>query len=319
MVNTLQEEKVEENIIELQARLIPNGQIIDIFNKLGEEFHQESGALALSKDLSYLENIIIKDENKITIEEKEIVKNYIESIREKMKDMENVFDHVKQYFEKIKKSSHVDNNPVLKSRIAEIEKVIYSQDTSSVITSQMTKDLNLIIENMRQCLGCMRKEANNDTNLAFGDYNKFFMVNQSEKEKGSISDEIVFFVPITLPNGSREMSFVMDQVYGSKSSDVLLGNTAAIYKKYSAIKRGFPDSRLSISITSSAMKSVGLNSDILEKRLRDVLNKKVETETFEELSALIPKSSLSDNYVEFGKNVSARRSGERQFSGLVLR
>lgn len=319
MVNKMQEEKVEENITELQARLIPNGQIIDIFNKLGEEFHQESGALALSKDLSYLENIIIKDENKITAEEKEIVKNYIESIREKMKDMENVFGHVKQYFEKIKKSSHVDNNPVLKSRIAEIEKVIYSQDTSSVITSQMTKDLNLIIENMRQCLGCMRKEANNDTNLAFGDYNKFFMMNQSEKEKGSISDEIVFFVPITMPNGSKEMSFVMDQVYGSKSSDVLLGNITAVYKKYSALKREFPDSRLSISITSSAMQSVGLNGDILEKRLKDVLNKKIEIETFEELKALIPKSSLSDNYVEFGKGSGARQSGERQFSGLILK
>ena len=78
MVNKMQEEKVEENIAELQTRLIPNNQIIEIFNKLGEEFHQESGALALSKDLSYLENIIIKDANKITLEEKEVVKNYID-------------------------------------------------------------------------------------------------------------------------------------------------------------------------------------------------------------------------------------------------
>lgn len=319
MVNKMQEEKVEENIAELQARLVPNNQIIEIFNKLGEEFHQESGALALSKDLSYLENIIIKDANKITGEEKEVVKNYIDSVREKMKDMENVFDHVKQYFEKIKKSSHIENNPVLKSRISEIEKVIYSQDTSSVITSQMTKDLNLIIENMRQCLGCIRKEANNDTNLSFGDYNKFFMMNQSEKEKGSISDEIVFFVPITMPDGSKEMSFVMDQVYGSKSSDVLLGNISAVYKKYQVLKKEFPDARLSVSVTSSAMKSVGLDGDILEKRLRDTINKKVEVVNFEELNALIPKSSLSDNYVEFGKNASARQSGERQYSGLVLK
>lgn len=319
MVNKMQEEKVEENIAELQTRLIPNGQIIEIFNKLGEEFHQESGALALSKDLSYLENIIVKDENKITAEEKVVVKDYINSVREKMKDMENVFDHVKQYFEKIKKSSHVENNSVLKSRISEIEKVIYSQDTSSVITSQMTKDLNLIIENMRQCLGCMRKEANNDTNLSFGDYNKFFMMNKSEKEKGSISDEIVFFVPITMPDGSKEMSFVMDQVYGSKSSDVLLGNISAVYKKYQVLKKEFPNARLSVSVTSSAMKSVGLDGDILEKRLRDIINKKVEVVKFEELNAFIPKSALSDNYVEFGKSFSARQSGERQYSGLVLK
>lgn len=318
MVNKLQEEKVEENIAELQKRLVPDNQIIEIFNKLGEEFYQESGALALSKDLSYLENVVVKGENKITTEEKLLVDEYINSIREKMVDMEKVFDHIKQYFDKIKKSSHVESNPILKDRISDIEKVIYSQDTNSIITSQMTKDLNLIIENMRQCLGCMRKEANNDTNLAFGDYNKFFMLNQSEKEKGSISDEIVFFVPIAMPDGSKEMSFVMDQVYGSKSSDVLVGNVAAVYKKYQALKKEFPTAKLSISVTSAAMKSVGLDSDILEKRLRDMVNKKIEMVTFEELNAFIPKSSLSDNYIEFGTG-SARQSGDRTFSGLVIK
>lgn len=318
MVSKMEEERVEESITDLQNRLVPNSEIIEIFNKLGEEFHQESGALALSKDLSYLENIIIKDENKITAEEKEIVKEYIDSIHEKMKDLETVLDRVKQYFEKIKKSSHLENNSVLKSRIIEIEKVIYSQDTSSVITSQITKDLNLIIENMRQCLGCMRKEVNNDTNLSFGDYNKFFIMNQSEKEKGSISDEIVFFVPITTPNGTKEMSFVMDKVYGSKSPDVLFGNVSAVYKKYQAIKKEFPEAHLSISVANSTIGSVGLGYDTFEKKLRDLLGDKIEIEFSDELNASIPKSSLSDNYIEFG-NVGARANGDRQFAGLVLR
>lgn len=318
MIHKMQEEKIDENIQELQNRLLPNNEIITIFNKLGEEFHPESGALALSKDLSYLENIIVKDEGKITKEEKELIVNYIESIREKMKDLETVSDHIKQYFDKLKKSSHLENNSILKNRISEIEKIVYSTDTSSVITSQMTKDLNLVIENMRQCLGCMRKEANNDTNLSFGDYNKFFMMNKSEKEKGSISDEIVFFVPVTTPDGKQEMSFVMDQVYGSKSADVLVGNISAVHKKYQALKKEFPESNLSISITSSAMKSVGLSSEILEKRLQEILGNKVITESFEELVATIPQSSLGDNYVEFGDG-TARQSGDRQFSGVILK
>ena len=318
MINKMKEEKVDENITELQKRLVPNEIIIDIFKRLGEEFNQESGALALSKDLTYLESLIVKDSDKITDEERVIVKEYIESIREKMKDLEKVSDQVKQYFDKIKRSVHLDNHELLKNRLEEVEKIIYSTDTNAMITSHMTKDLNLIIENMRQCLGCMRKEANNDTNLAFGDYNKFFMINRGEKDKGSISDEIVFFLPVTLPNGKQEMSFVMDQVYGSKSSDVLVGNILSVYKKYQALKEQNPNASLSISVTKSAMSSVGLTAEILEKRLAEVIKNKVTIETGEEFIATIPKSSFSDNYIEFG-NGGARQTGDRTFGGLVIR
>ena len=328
MVNKMQEEQVEKRIEDLQASLVPNDRVIDIFKKLGEEFRQESGAFALSKDLSYLEGLIVKGEKKIAPEEKDAVISYIGMIREKMKDMEHILDRVKQHFEKVKKSSHTERNPVLKNRMADIEKVIYSQEASAVITSHLTKDLNLVIENMRQCLGCMRKEINNDTNLSFGDYNKFFLMNSSEKEKGSISDEIVFFVPVTIPNGtpegSKEMSFVMDRVYGSKSSDVLTGNIVTVYKKYQSLKRAFPDARLSLTVTNAAMVSVGVDAEILEKRVREAMQKDgqkdlaVELFSGDTLVATIPNSALGDNYVEFGQGY-ARQSGDRGFSGLILR
>jgi hypothetical protein len=317
MVNKMKEEKVDENIQELQKRLIPSSRIIEIFNRLGEEFKQESGAMALSKDLTYLESLIIKDDRKITPEEKEEIRVYIDSIKDKMKDLELTLDKVREYFNKLKKSSHLENNILLKNRLTDIEKIIYSTDSSAMIVSHMTKDLNLIIENMRQCLGCMRKEANNDTNLAFGDYNKFFMMNQGEKEKGSISDEIVFFVPTKASNGKEEMSFVLDRVYGSKSSDVLVGNILSVYKKYQSLKKVSPSARISISISNEAMSSVGLNSEILKKRLSEILKDTIHMDEFTG-HAEIPKSAFSDNYIEFGGN-SARQSGERQFSGLVLR
>lgn len=317
MANKMNEEKVDENIQELTKRLMPSIRIIEIFNRLGEEFKQESGAMALSKDLTYLESLVIKDDKKITPEEKEEIGVYIDSIKNKMKDLEITLDKIREYFNKLKNTSHLENNVLLKNRLADIEKIIYSEDSSAMIVSHMTKDLNLIIENMRQCLGCMRKEINNDTNLAFGDYNKFFMMNQGGKEKGSISDEIVFFVPIKTPNGREEMSFVLDRVYGSKSSDILISNILSVYKKYQAIKKEFPKANISITITNEAMLSVGLNSEIIKKRLSQVLKNITNMDEFTEMSVNIPPSAFGDNYVEFGSG-RARESGERQFSGLIL-
>jgi len=317
MINKMEEEKVDENIEELQKRLIPPNKIIEIFNHLGEEFKQESGAMALSKDITYLENLIVKDDKKITPEEKAEVQSYLDAIKEKMKDLENILDKVREYFNKIKKSAHLENHELLKNRLADIEKIIYSTDSNAMIVSHMTKNLNLIIENMRACLGCMRKETNNDTNLAFSDYNKFYMMNQGEKEKGSISDEILFFVPIKTPDGNQEMSFVLDRVYGSKSSDVLISNILSVFKKYQALKKEMPEAHISITISNEAMSSVGLDSEILKKRLSEVI-KNVEYIEAKEWNAMIPKSEFSDNYVEFGSG-SARQSGDRTFSGLVLR
>lgn len=320
MVNKMEEEKVNANIQELQKRLRPTAKIIEIFSRLGEEFKQESGAMALSKDLTYLESLIVKDDKKIIPEEKEEINLYLNSIKDKMKDLEITLDKVKEFFDKIKSGSHFENNLLLKNRLDEIEKIIYSTNSNDMIVSHMTKDLNLIIENMRQCLGCMHKEVNNDTNLAFGDYNKFFMINQGEKsEKGSISDEIIFFAPIKNSAGEEEMSFVLDRVYGSKSSDILISNILSVYKKYNALKKGFPEAHLSISVSDEAMSSAGLNSEILKKRLSDILKNATYLEESKDLIADIPKSAFSDNYVEFGIGNGARKSGERSFSGLVLR
>ncbi len=318
MINKMEEEKVDENIEELQRRLVPSDRIIKIFNALGEDFKQESGALALGKDLVYLESLVVKDEHKLSPEERAEIETYLNSIREKMQDLETTFDKVKEYFTKIKKSTHVAGHELLQNRLAEIEKVIYSQDANAMIVSRLTKDLNLIIENMRQCLGCLRREANNDTNLAFGDYNKFFLINQAEKEKGSISDEIIFFVPLKTPDGTTEMSFVMDRVYGSKSPDVLVSNILSVFKKYQAIKKDIPEARISIAVSGEAMSSVGLSSELLEKRLKAVLPETKFTGYPDDLTATIPKSPFGDNYVEFGTG-SARVAGERKFSGLVLR
>jgi hypothetical protein len=164
----------------------------------------------------------------------------------------------------------------------------------------------------------MRKENNNDTNLSFGDYNKFFVLNQGEKERGSISDEIVFFVPIVLPDGSQEMSFVMDRIYGSKSSNVLMANISVIYKKYKKIKNVFPAAKLSVTVSEEALKSVGLDDNLLQTRLQEFFNNDLKISVSEKLTAFIPESALSDNYVEFGQ-AGARQHGTRELIGSIIK
>lgn len=319
MISKMEEERVEKNISELQNRLSPTDKIIKIFNQLGEDFKVESGAFALSKDLTYLESLAVKDDNKLNPEDRQVVSEYLNSIKEKMKELETTLDKVKEYFTKMRKSTHLNNHELLSNRLSEVEKIVNSENDNAMITSHLTKDFNLIIENMRQCLGCLRKEANNDTNLAFGDYNKFFLINQSEKEKGSMADEIVFFVPVKTANSPEtEMSFVMDKVYGSKSPDVLISNTLAVFKKYQAIKKEMPEAKISVTISSAALLSVGLSPELMSKRLKELLPAVKLLEHEGELSADVPESSLSDNYVEFSGG-GARKTGERSFSGLIIK
>jgi len=320
LINKLEEEKVGANIDGLQKSLEPSEKIITIFNRLNEDFKPASGALALSRDLEYLEELAVKNDAKLSPEEKEDIKNYLNPIREKMVALEATFQKTKEYFDKVKKSMHLVTNELMKDRLAEIEKIVYSEGGEAMIVSRLTKDLNLIIENMRQCLGCLKKEANNDTNLAFGDYNKFFLISQKGKETGSVADEIVFFVPLKNDANRPEMSFIMDRVYGSKSSDILLAHVLAVYKKYAALKKEFKDSNISMTISDATLASVGLSPELFQEKIQEKISALKSIEYVRNMVANVPESSLGDNYLEFSSNnESARKNGERTFSGVVIR
>lgn len=317
VINKLEEENVDQNIEDLQKKLDPSGEIVEIFNSLGEDFKPESGALALSKDISYLENLMVKNGDKLSAQQQQEAKDYLDSVKGKMVELESTMSRVKDYFVKMSKSKHLEKHDLLKNRLEEIQKIINSDQDNSMIISHLTKDLDLVIENMRQCLGCLRKEANNDTNLSFGDYNKFFMFNQSEKQRGSVADEIVFFLPVKDSQGRKEMSFVMDRVYGAGTPDYLISNIATVFKKYRSIKKEIPEARISVSISNAALSSVGLNHGLLAKRLKEVLPDLKGAEYKENLVANIAESALSDNYVEFGGS-SAREAGDKMFAGTVI-
>ena len=311
---------LENKISELNRSLEPSENIIKIFNRLDENFKTGSGALAISRDLEYLENLIVKNEGRLSEEETKDVKSYIGEIKDRMSEMEKIMEATKEYFNKIKGSAHTGGeikNRKLRERINEIEKIINSKGEAAMIISELTNDPNMVIENMRQCLGCLRKEINNDTNLAFGDYNKFFMTSRQEKNKGSIADEIIFFLPVKQENGEEKMSFVMDRIYGSKSSDILISHVLTVYKKFQGLKSGFEGAKISLSISAEAMSSAGIDAETLKKRLAEKEPKLKNAEFKENLVANVPVSAFSDNYIEFGQG-SARQTGNRKFNALVI-
>ncbi len=318
MVKRLEEDGVEREIAELKALLVPSKEIVDIFNSMGEEFNPTSGAMALSQDLLYLENVIVKNGNKLEPAQKQALDSYLSAIRAKMSTLESLYGNAKEYFDKIRKGAHANTNKLLKERIAEIEKVLYQSDEAMPIVTKVTSNLTSIIENMRQCLGCLRKEVNNDTNLTFGDPGKFYLLSQGDAEKGSIADEIAFFVPVALSDGRKEMSFVMDVVYGSKSSDVLVSHARAMVKKASALNTGFPDAKMSVFVSRSALASAGITRGMLEERVKREQGggEGLVFEEIDEADVTVPESAFGDNYIEFGGD--PRTAGERKVSGLRI-
>ncbi|MEI6191241.1 MAG: hypothetical protein WCP24_02650 [bacterium] len=316
VLRRLEEEKVEEVIKKLQAVVIPSNEIIEIFNSFGEGFKVSSGALALSQDLAYLENIIVKNENKISKEQRKMLSDYLGEILSQMSILEDVYSRIKEHFEKINKSVHVIKNEILKARLKEIERILYQNDEDVSLITRVTSNINLIIENMRQCLGCLSKEGNNDTNLTFGDYYKFYIMSQGEKQKGSISDEIVYFMPVKMESGEQEMSLIMDRVYGAKSSDILLAHIKAVVKKYFSLKKDFPEAKFSILVTENALSSAGFSTEQAIKKIGEFIGS-INISHQSGVSVSIPESALGDNYTEFHSS-DARHHGDATTSGLRL-
>ncbi len=321
MLKKLEDEEIDENINKLQELLNPSPEIIEIMNAFGEDFKPSSGAMALSQDLTYLENIIVKNENKIGADQRLVLKKYLESINAQMVVLENIYTKTKEYFDKIKKGSHATTNVVLKSRLSEIESILNQTGDATPITTLVTSNMAVVIENMRQCLGCLRKEVNNDTNLTFGDANKFYMVSLGEKSTGSIADQLVYVLPVETAEYGKEMSFVVDKLYGAKTADVLLSHTKALLKKYVALKKEFPEAKLSVFVSSAALSTAGSNIEsyvgMVTKDMADSLGKSIHFNEVGSAKVDVPKSALGANYIEFGGE-SARKEGEREVSGLRL-
>lgn len=319
MVNMLQfvnETHAEIEIENIRKLLQPSQEIIDIFSRLGEEFKPTSGALALSQDLDYLDNIIVKKEGSLNPNEKTLLAEYTGRIREQVIKLQQIFDKIRDKFSSLKQGSVTTSNQLLKDKLDQIDKIMNVPSAQQTIVSTMTNNLNTIIENMRACLSCTTKGSNNDTGLTFGDLNKFYLYSQSEGQtKGSISDEILFLEPITHQNNTSEMAFVFDRIYGVQTPTILINQLETVIKKYRRLKQRFPKVKLSIFISDSAIATAGMSSDMLVSRTQNTLNGNHIKE--EDVTVDVAQSAMADHYIEFGGDT--RTHGKRNARGVIIR
>lgn len=307
----------EEMVDELKVFLVPSAEVVAIFTRLGEEFTPVSGAMAMTQDLNFLSNIIVKREDELKPGEKELLMNYLEKIQEKVIALQEVYEQVKIKFDSLKKSNVKSSNTLLQQKMADIDQILNAQDKQKSITSVMTNDLNLIIENMRECLACVRSGCNNDTNLTFGESNKFYIMSKTEEQKkGSIADQIVFFEPVVYAGGQNGLSFVVDRLYGNHSETILLNNIDTIMKKYRSMRELLPQANLSICITDSAITSALSSESLLRQKLQDKYGSRLVIVS-EVVGVDVKASALGDHYVEFGGG--SRTPGHRAVGSLVIR
>ncbi len=304
----------EREVESLRSHLQPSDETIAVFKRLGEDFQPASGAMALSLDLDYLENLVVKRDDELQPPEKELLTKYIDSIRGQMVVLEGIYGQIKNKFGSLKQGSSSSQNPLMAEKLKEIEKIINTQATSQAITSILTNNMNSIIENIRECLSCKTAGANNDTDLTFGDSNKFYLYSKSETQQlGSITDQIVFVEPIAQEDGSKSVALVMDTLYGIHTPVILRNHIDTLLKKCREIREKFPDARLNVFVADSAIKTGGVSQNIL---LNELTSQKINARA-ELVTVDVIKSAFADHYVEFG-NDQARVSGTRSASGIII-
>ena len=313
LMSFVEETKAEPEIQSLKSLLEPSNEVIEIFKRLGEDFRPTSGAMALSQDLSYLDNLVVKREDELRPEEKTMITEYTSRIREQVVKLESIYSQIKNKVGGLKQGSTTTASPLLNDELNQIDKIINAQTTQQAITSTTTDNLNTIIENIRKCLSCTREGCHNDTNLTFGDLNKFYLYSQSETQRqGSISDELVFVEPITRADGSQGMAFVLDKIYGMNTPLILENQIDAVLKKHRAIKQRFPHANLFVFVSDAAITTGGTSADMLLEKFR-VKNIPGQIESVE---VNVVKSATGDHYVEFGGG--ARTAGKRQVKGILF-
>lgn len=317
VVNLLQfvnDSQAEQEIASLRKLLQPGSKIIEVFNRLGEEFHPGSGAQALSQDLNYLNNLVVKRADELKPEEIILLNQYITNIRLQTTKLQVIYDQVKNKFISMKQGNKTTKNDQLKSKLEEIEKIINTEAAQQTITSIVTNDLNSLIENMRACLSCDREGGNNDTNLTFGDMNKFYLFSQLELgKKGSLSDQIIFVEPIIHQDGKQEISFVLDKIYGTNTPTILISQIEAVVKKYKMIKEKFPNIKLSVFVSDSAILG-NLSPDSLIIALKE---KKIIGQIENKVEVNIVESAAGDHYIDLDE--VHRKSGKRLVNGVIIR
>ncbi len=304
---------VVDSIRELQAMLNPPDSVAQILEKLGETPKPQSGIMALGADLDYLENLMVKRANELTADESNTLGEYLNSIRKKLTELDGIYGKVIENYNTMKKNGV---HPSTLNQIKEIDKIISNEANQSIITTTCANDMTTIIENMRACLSCVTKGINNDTNLTFGEGYKFYLYSRENASRNSsVADEIVYFVPSEDEGGAnKRLSFVMDQVYGMKNSDIMMAHIETMLKKAHELKSEFPEVPISVILPGSSIMSCSTSLDAAELSRR--IGSGDGFEDIRDKTVTVPESGFGDHYIEFGDR-AARISGPRKVSSGI--
>ena len=323
---------IDEMIFELQDLLMPRGEILTILQEMGEEFKSHSGVLALSADIAFLENLVAKAEKKGSlsgdIEEQRrkiaLVRGYLNEVHAKFGEISRLYEELVKKFDNIKIQPIAEGDSgrdKLIAKMQEIRSIIGSRASGAqtTIVTRCSNKMTTIVENMRACLSCKTTNGvNNDTDLTFGESYKFYLYSSgSAGETGSMSDEIVYFVPVEDKNGERRMSFVMDRLYGSKNRDIYYNHAATLVKKAKELKKRFPEARISVLLTASSAMSCAARLDARELASHIGAPQTATVVEHESLGVEIPESGFGDHYIEINEG-SARRAGRREVGGIEI-
>lgn len=303
--------EINREIEEFEKLKIPNNELMGIFNKIGENFTTESGIMAIRDDVQYLELKIDKDTNILTLEEKNKAKEYLSTIKKELMDLYKIKDQVDELYQNFKKQIQKSNNQEIKNKLNEIEPLFKEQMEEwkkENIISLMTNDLDIVIKNIRQCLGCMTAQCNNDTNLSFGTNNRFLITTSNKEWESSYADELVTLLPSDV-----WLVFVMDKVYWRQAPDILVGNTIAIIQKLKKIHT----KDIWILISRNAMHQCQLSMEYIQKRLAEEGIKNFTIENTQSLTVHVPDQPIWDWHYEFWE-IDPRGKWDAKTSGILL-
>lgn len=316
-------------IKELKDKLRPTPEVIEIFNSLGEDFKNESGAVGITQDIFYLESVVSK--NFKDLEDKgeiELVQAYLEGAKETLKILEKSISEIGKRMNDLSLQMTKNEGSSVGAELTQLKEIVNQIQNATIVREHATEIVSLatnrfpiIIENMRQCLACTTNGCNNDTNLTFGDSNKFYAMSQTgneQKEKGSIADEIVFFEPVLYENNEKGIAFVLDRIYGNQTPDILLGHVGVFAKKYNQLKVACPDAKISIFVAEGAIQSIGNDAATFAEKIKELLPDFEVVCQNAEIN-IVPSGS-GEHYIEVNAGGgSARVTGERNVAGIMLR
>lgn len=311
-VKKIKEMELAREVEEFEKLRIPNKQLIEIFNKLGENFSDKSWMMGI---IEQVRSIIIKtneDTIILTQEEKILAYEYLKKVNKELMDLYDIKDKVENLFITFKKTSENSNNESLKNRLREINQLFtkIQEWKRENIYSMMTSNFDIIIKNIRACLWCMTPECNNDTNLSFGTNNRFFITTNNKESDQSYADEIVTLLP-----SSEWLVFVMEQVYGKRTPDVLVNNTLAVVQKIKKIH----DKKIGVVISKTTLIGCNLLPKYLETKIKETWTQ-CTIQDIEGIELKIPAQPIWASYYELGEWLWGRISiaGETKLSGIII-